>query len=95
MTLSEANQVLMGVDCSDPDAVASALTHRARAIAEFASTAPQGLLRETLASGEALRDRLELNQLEGRREIDRITQLSRGLESTLVDQQADLITCFG
>lgn len=95
MTLSEANQVLMDVDCNDLDAVASALTLRARAIAEYASAAHQDLLRETLASGEAFRDRLEFNQLEGRREIDRITQLRRGLESTLVDQQVDLITCFG
>lgn len=95
MTLHEANQLLLEVDCRDPDAVACALTDRARAIAEFAAAAAPDLLQETLVAGEAFRDRFEHAQIETRRELDRMTKLSRGLESTLDDCQPDRITCFG
>ena len=95
MTLIEANQLLLEVDCRDPDAVASALTDRARAIAEFASTASADLLEETLSAGVTFRDRLEHAQIETRRELDRMTKLSRGLESTLDQGQPDRVTCFG
>ena len=93
MTIPEANQLLLEVDCGDPQAVAAALTGRAQAIAEFAATASQDLLKETLASGEDLRKRLEHVRIETRRELDRMTKLRRGLESTL--DQPDRVTCFG
>jgi hypothetical protein len=95
MTLHEANQILSRVDCRDPEAVAEALKERARAIAEFAASAPKELLDETLAAGEAFRDRLEMTQIEARREVDRMKRLTRGLESTLSEHQADHIKCFG
>ena len=96
MTLTEANHLLTEVDCRDPDAVGAALIDRARAIAEFASTASQELLKDTLDAGEALRERLEMAQIEARREVDCMTKLSRGLESTLGSvYQSDRITCFG
>jgi len=96
MTLSDANRILNEVDCLDGDAVAAALTERARAIAEFAASAPQELLDETLEAGESLRRRLEVAQIEARRELDQMTRLSRGLESVLNEHQAtEHITCFG
>ena len=95
MTIAEANQLLATVDCNDPDAVASALTDRARAIAEFASTATKELLEETLAIGDAFRTRLEMVQAGTCRELDRMTNLSRGLESTLDQFEPDRVTCFG
>ena len=95
MTITEANQLLSVVDCNDPEAVAAALTDRARAIAEFASTAPKELLEDTLATGDAFRKRLEMVQAETCRELDRMTKLSRGLESTLDQCEPDRVTCFG
>ena len=95
MTLPEANQRLLDVDCRDQEAVASALTERARAIAEFAASASPDLLRETLAAGEFFRERLESFQIESRGDLDRMTNLSRGLQSTLDESQPDQITCFG
>ena len=95
MTLIEANQVLLAVDCSDAEAVAAALTGRAQALAEFASTASTDVLNETLASGEGLRKRLEQVQIEIRRELNQLTKLSRGLKSTLDEWQPDRVTCFG
>ena len=95
MTITEANQLLSTVDCNDPEAVAAALTARARAIAEFAATATKELLEETLATGDAFRKRLEMVQAETCCELDRMTKLSRGLESTLDQCESDRVTCFG
>jgi len=96
MTLNDANRILNEIDCLDGDAVATALTERARAIAEFAASAPQELLKETLEAGESLRRRLEDAQLEARRELHQMTKLSRGLASILNEHQAaEHITCFG
>ena len=95
MTLSEANLRLLDADCNDPDSVAVALTDRARAITEFAASAPVNLLRETLATGEAFRDLLAHARIETRRDLDRMTKLSRGLASTLDQSQAERVTCFG
>ena len=95
MTLREANLRLVQVDCNDADDVDAALTERARAIAEFAASASQELLNQTLASGEDFRRRLESAQAEARQELDRMTNLSRGLESTLDQSEPDHVTCFG
>ena len=97
MTLAEANHALSCADCHDPEAVAAALTERGRALTEFAASASADLLAETLEAGAAFRDRLEFAQIEIRRELDGMTKLSRGLQSTLDAQQADCdrITCFG
>ena len=95
MTLLDANQRLLEVDCRDPDAVISALTDRARAIAEFAACAPREALLDLLASGEAFRQRLESAKNETRRELDRMTNLNRGLVSTLDQSEPDRVTCFG
>jgi hypothetical protein len=95
MTLNDANQTLAETDCGDADAVATALIERSRAIVEFAALAPRELLLETQAAGEAFRDRLELARIEAHRELDRMTKLSRGLESTLDQRQALNFTCFG
>ena len=95
MTLSEANRNLSLIDCSDPDAVAEALAERARALAEFAASAPKELLTETLEAGEDLRRRLLAGQIEARRELEQMTRLTRGLESTLSEHESGGITCFG
>lgn len=95
MTLPEANFRLLAVDCNDPDAVAFALTERARAIAEFAASASREVLEETLAAGENFRQSLEHAQIDARREVDRMTKLSRGLASTLDQYQPDRVSCFG
>lgn len=95
MTLTEANRILVTVDCRDPDAATAALADRARAIAEFAASASLDSLNESLAAGEAFRQKLEDAQTEARRELGRITNLTRGLETTLGECQADRITCFG
>jgi hypothetical protein len=95
MTLRESNLLLEELDCRDTDAVTAALTERARAIAEFAASAPQDVLNETLTAGEAFRDRLEMAQVEARRELNRMTRLTRGLESTLSERENDHIQCFG
>jgi hypothetical protein len=36
-----------------------------------------------------------MTQIEARREVDRMKRLTRGLESTLSEHQADHIKCFG
>jgi hypothetical protein len=95
MTLKDANQTLTETDCCDAEAVTAALTERARAIVEFAALAPKELLLETHEAGEAFRDRLELAKIEAHRELDRMTKLSRGLESTLDQPQTLHFTCFG
>lgn len=95
MSLPEANQRLQDVDCRDADAVALALTERARSIAEFAASASPELLRATHTAGEDLRERLEFAQIEVRRELDRMSRLTRGLSSNLDEHQPDRITCFG
>jgi hypothetical protein len=95
MTLSEANRILTETDCRDPEAAALALIDRARAIVEFAAVAPQDLLLETRAAGEAFRNRLEQARIEAHRELDRMAKLSRGLESNLDRRQANHFTCFG
>lgn len=96
MTLREANRMLAHTDCNDTQAVAAALTERARAIVEFAAVAPKELLLETFKTGEEFRARLELARSEARLELDRATKLSRGLESTLDGHQAfHVVACFG
>ena len=95
MTLAEANRILAETDCHDTEATGTALAARARAIVEFAAVAPPDLLSETLAAGERFRDRLELAQIEAHRELDQMTKLSRGLESTLDQTRPYSVACFG
>ncbi len=95
MTIREANQLLLDVDCNDPEAVSAVLTDRARALAEFAATSSKELLEESLAAGNAFRQRLEGALVETRRELDRMTVLSHGLQSNLDQIQPDQIMCFG
>jgi hypothetical protein len=95
MTLEEVNVLLAHTDCFDTAAVELALNARARAIAEFAASAPRGLLAETHAAGQAFRDRLEMAQIERRRALDRMTNLSRGLQANLEEHRARCVTCFG
>ena len=94
MNLAEANQALLAVDCRDPEAVSMVLTERSRSLAEFAASASPELLMDALEAGEDFRERLEQAQIEARRELDRMTKLSRGLTSTL-DQHRHRVTCFG
>jgi hypothetical protein len=95
MTLAEVNQLMEQVDCRDAGAVEAALIERARALAEHASSASRELLKQTLVTGNEFRERLEMAQIESRRELDRMTKLRRGLASTLAEHQSDQITCFG
>jgi hypothetical protein len=95
MTLKEANRVLAETDCGDTDAVAVALTARARAIVEFAAVAPRGLLVETLDAGEEFRGRLEHAHVEVHRDLDRLTKLTRGLASTVDQRRPHCVRCFG
>ena len=95
MTLKRANQRLLEVDCGDPGAVAAALHDRARAIAEFAASAADADLRETLVAGDVFRDRLERARVETRQELERMTELVRGIRSTMDQGQPDRVSCFG
>jgi hypothetical protein len=96
MSLQEVNQELLQTDCDDLHAVATALTNRARVIAQFAAVADQATLEQTYAAGEEFRERLELSQINASRELDGLRKLKKGLQANIEPgPPRDQIVCFG
>ena len=96
MTLAESILLLRQTDCKDLEVVATALTLRARAIAEFAATADPLLLASALQAGEEFLTRLETTQMSAYRELDNLRKLKHGLVTNLDAQvPEDQLVFFG